>query len=76
MTGKKKQSGREQKAWAKVYRRPNGAAVHVVIPRRLLEEAEVNIDVPLLVRRTAYRKRKSVVLEFREESKVPERERT
>lgn len=74
MSGVKGKSGREAKFWTKVFRRKDRGAM-VLIPWRQLEEAGVPRDAELVVRRTAYRQRKAVILEFREASRVSEAER-
>lgn len=73
--GRKGHSGVESKTWASVYRRPNGAAVVVVIPRRLLQDADIDPDAVLLVNRRALEARHSIVCEFRAKDRVPEGER-
>lgn len=74
--GRKGHSGVESKTWVAVYRRPNGAAVTVTIPRRLLQDANVDPDAVLLVNRRALTERHSIVLEFRLKERVPEADRT
>lgn len=75
MAGKKGQSGPEAKWWAKAYRRPKGEAIVVSIPVRLIREAGLDPDVPLLVRRRSGKDRGAIFLQFRPASEIPEGER-